>query len=90
MDIIKIKLNQTLHQMVEEVVEEYQLSPDEIILNTLDHFIKDKKDFLGMLARIRGERWLQELDGGDVENARWEKALSCLQMTFEEEENEEK
>ena len=46
MDIIKIKLNQRLHQMVEEVVEEYQLSPNEIILNTLNHFIKDKKDFL--------------------------------------------
>ncbi len=47
MDIIKIKLNQRLHQMVEEVVEEYQLSPNEIILNTLNHFIKDKKDFFG-------------------------------------------
>ena len=32
--------------MVKEVGEEYQLSPDQIILNTLEHFIKDKKDFL--------------------------------------------
>jgi hypothetical protein len=43
---IKIKLNERLNQMVKEVGEEYQLSPDEIILNTLEHFIKDKKDFL--------------------------------------------
>ncbi len=43
---IKIKLNERLNQMVKEVGEEYQLSPDQIILNTLEHFIKDKKDFL--------------------------------------------
>ena len=46
MDIIKLKLNERLTRMVKEVGEEYQLSPDQIILNTLEHFIKDKKDFL--------------------------------------------
>ena len=46
MDIIKLKLNERLTRMVKEVVEQYQLSPDQIILNSLDHFIKDKKDFL--------------------------------------------
>ena len=46
MGIIKLQLNERLNQMVKEVGEEYQLSPDQIILNTLEHFIKDKKDFL--------------------------------------------
>ena len=46
MDTIKIKLNERLNRMVKEVGEEYHLSPDQIISNCLDHFIKDKKDFL--------------------------------------------
>jgi len=46
MGIIKLELNERLSQLVKEVGIEYRLSPDQIILNSLDHFIKDKKDFL--------------------------------------------
>jgi len=46
MGIIKLQLNERLSQLVKEVGIEYRLSPDQIILNSLDHFIKDKKDFL--------------------------------------------
>ncbi len=46
MGIIKLQLNERLSQLVKEVGIEYHLSPDQIISNCLDHFIKDKKDFL--------------------------------------------
>ena len=46
MSIIQLQLNKRLDSMIEEVKKEYNLTANEIILNSLDHFIKDKKDFL--------------------------------------------
>ena len=46
MSIIDIKLSGRLEDMIKEVEKEYNLSAGEIIANSLDHFIKDKKDFL--------------------------------------------
>ena len=46
MSIIDIKLSGRLEGMIKEVEKEYNLSAGEIIANSLDHFIKDKKDFL--------------------------------------------
>ena len=49
MSIIDIKLSGRLEGMIKEVEKEYNLSAGEIIANSLDHFIKDKKHVLDLI-----------------------------------------
>jgi hypothetical protein len=46
METIKLQLNKRLGAMLKEVEQEYNISPEECVLNHLDHYIKTTKDFL--------------------------------------------
>ena len=54
MSIIQLQLNERLGGMIKEVQEQYNYSAEEIIQNSLDHFIKNKNDFLvGHIFELR-------------------------------------
>ena len=94
MSIIDIKLSGRLEGMIKEVEKEYNLSAGEIIANSLDHFIKDKKDFLvghkfelEQVVKLKQLEFAQATKALELHNARisnFDMATNVSHETLEE------